>query len=210
MRTEEARNCAKELEHVIQQTLSSNHDLSNRVRSLETTHGLASEYGSMKSRGQECTLDDNISTRSHIYGMASQLPITRTMSFSYTFEKDLQTSPVYSRTNRKHSMLSLPSSAARTTGWSVFSGISLSEVSNLSVFALPISVYELYNKQAYTNDLQRPPVDARAGKSKRPDSEITQAVKVVILGKTKQDLPQAANFVTFKRAVNIDSYRSVD
>ncbi|MCJ1284042.1 guanine nucleotide-binding protein subunit alpha [Xylographa opegraphella] len=107
------------------------------------------------------------------------------MSFSYTFEKDLQASPVYSRANKKHSSLSLPSSGARTTGWSVLSGISLSEVSNLSVFALPIFVNELYNHQVYANDLQRLLADGTAGNSSGPGSEIFPTFQILILGPTQ-------------------------
>ncbi|MCJ1380047.1 guanine nucleotide-binding protein subunit alpha [Xylographa soralifera] len=204
VRTEEARDCAKELHNIVQQALSSNHDLLNRVRSLEPRHGLVSKYGSMKSRNQQYILDDNVTAKSHTYEKASRLPITLTMSSSYTFKEDLHRSPVYSRANEKNFTLSLPSSATRTTGWSVFSGISLSEVSNLAVFALPISAYEFYNNQAYT--LQRPIVEGKAGNSKYSDSKITHRFKVLILGKTRAEPSSSCKVFVSKRAVGVNSH----
>ena len=162
----------------------------------------------MKSGDQEYISDDNVTTRSHIHGRASQLPIAQTTSFCYTFETDLQTSPVYSRANRKYSTLSLPSSVARTTGWSVFSGISLSEVSNLSVFALPIFVYELYNNQSYTDCSQTPLVDGKAGNFKGPDSKSSQTLKVLILGKTRAEPTSSYNILNSKRAASINPLSS--
>ncbi|MCJ1236248.1 hypothetical protein MMC14_004226 [Varicellaria rhodocarpa] len=67
----------------------------------------------------------------------------------FTFDKDLQSSRVYVRTRFRHSQLSLATSAIRSIGWSIFSELSLSDISNLSVLSLPISPCEIWNGQYY-------------------------------------------------------------
>ncbi|KAK3987467.1 hypothetical protein QBC44DRAFT_400099 [Cladorrhinum sp. PSN332] len=68
-----------------------------------------------------------------------------------TFESDLELSRVYRRAlNDRNSMdFSMHSSGARTHGWSIFSGLSLSEISALSVIALPIFAADISNSHHY-------------------------------------------------------------
>ncbi|KAL8685797.1 MAG: hypothetical protein Q9218_007538 [Villophora microphyllina] len=60
------------------------------------------------------------------------------------FERALQGTRVYRRLAYRRSDLSLPSSAGRSRGWSFLSDVSLSEVTEVSVISLPLSVAELY------------------------------------------------------------------
>lgn len=68
----------------------------------------------------------------------------------FTFEEDLQVSRVYNKAIHRHSSSSLTSTALYITAMSVFSKLSLSEVSNISFFALPIYAVDLSNSQHYT------------------------------------------------------------
>lgn len=65
------------------------------------------------------------------------------------FQVDLGTSRVYRRTESYESDVSFTSSAIRTHAWSIFSGLSLSQVSMISAIALPLSLDEIYNQEGY-------------------------------------------------------------
>ena len=66
-------------------------------------------------------------------------------------ELELHTSWVYSRPTHRHSISSFPSNINSTTGMSFLSTISLAQVSNISVFELPIFYHEIWNPQFYNN-----------------------------------------------------------
>lgn len=65
------------------------------------------------------------------------------------FEQDLETSRVYRRATRMSLDLSVRSSVAQTHAWSMFSGLSLGQISNLSVLALPLYADDITNAQHY-------------------------------------------------------------
>ena len=70
---------------------------------------------------------------------------------SFSFEEELNGSRVYTR-NRprlRYSVLTLPSTKSSSTSWSFFSGLSLSDISTVSVVGLLISPAELYNWRRY-------------------------------------------------------------
>ena len=71
------------------------------------------------------------------------------VSFKRSFDKDLQTSRPYIRASKNRVSLSATSSAKNTIGWSCLSGLSLSDISQISVFNLPISPCDLSNGQHY-------------------------------------------------------------
>ena len=74
-------------------------------------------------------------------------------AYGYSFDKALQTSRVYSRAAQRPTG-SLSSASDYSLGWSFFSSLSLSRVSNLSVLGLLVSKDELYNKQMYSSESQ--------------------------------------------------------
>ena len=65
------------------------------------------------------------------------------------FEDDLGKSRVYKRTERYESDVSFTTSVVRDHAWSVFSGISLSEISLISAIALPLHLDEVSNQEWY-------------------------------------------------------------
>lgn len=69
--------------------------------------------------------------------------------FIMSFEKDLKTSGPYRRAKRETMDFSFRSSVARTHAWSVYSGTNLSQISKLSVLALPIYPKDLVNSEHY-------------------------------------------------------------
>jgi hypothetical protein len=68
----------------------------------------------------------------------------------YTFEEDLQHSWVYQRSVIRGSVaFSIGASTQGTQSWSVLSGLSLSAVSNIAVYALPVYESDLKNSDLY-------------------------------------------------------------
>lgn len=66
-----------------------------------------------------------------------------------SFEIYLKTSRVYRRAKRHSMDYSFRSSIVRPGSWSVFSGLSLNDISVISVIALPITADDLTNPQHY-------------------------------------------------------------
>ena len=65
------------------------------------------------------------------------------------FQKDLQSSRVYRRALKNVDQMTLISGATRATPWSILSGLSMADVSAVSVIALPIFSSEIINSQQY-------------------------------------------------------------
>lgn len=80
----------------------------------------------------------------------SSSPVGRqVIRFNPTLESELYASRVYSRNTHRHSVSSLFSTENSATGLSFLSGLSLAQISNLSVLSLPIFCHELWNPQQY-------------------------------------------------------------
>jgi hypothetical protein len=77
---------------------------------------------------------------------SNSFPVT---PFQFSFEVDLSTSRVYNRTYLYEPDASFTSSAVRAHAWSIFSGLSLSEVSMISAIALPLYSHDISNSQWY-------------------------------------------------------------
>ena len=73
----------------------------------------------------------------------------RILQFDPDLESKLHVSRVYIPTEHRHSMSSLTSTNDSAAGLSFLSGISLAQISSISVISLPIFSYELWNPQQY-------------------------------------------------------------
>lgn len=80
---------------------------------------------------------------------SSILKPPRMEQFDSEVELQLRKSRVYMRAANKHSLSSLLSTSRSTPGYSFFSGLSLSQVSNISMIMLPIKYEEIWNSQHY-------------------------------------------------------------
>jgi hypothetical protein len=70
--------------------------------------------------------------------------------FGFLFEEELNGTWVYQRAARKmDGSSSIISSAGRTASWSMLTGLSLSDISNIAVLALPIYAEEISNRELY-------------------------------------------------------------
>ncbi|KAJ0107714.1 hypothetical protein J7T55_010321 [Diaporthe amygdali] len=94
----------------------------------------------------------SIASREHRSGALSGISLiaqnTR-FSLRFSFDRDLETSRVYNNANKRDSMASTSSTALHATALSMFSKLSLSQLSNISFYALPIYSNDLSNSQCY-------------------------------------------------------------
>lgn len=95
--------------------------------------------------------DDAMTTRSEIQKASKHQTVTETKSFTFTFDHALENSRVYMRNTlrRLNSSSSLPFSTGQSLTWSFLSGVSLTDVTNVSVLSLPLSVKDLWNSNYY-------------------------------------------------------------
>jgi hypothetical protein len=154
----EAERSRQTLQNLVEKLLMSNQDLSLRLRSIEDKFESRSIMTACFRNG---TMDELAEGESETgndvppevnptlwFSMLAQNPAEDTSRND--FQVDLGTSRVYKRTELYQSDVSFTSSVARTHAWSIFSGLSLSEVSMISAIALPLYLDEISNRQWYT------------------------------------------------------------
>lgn len=133
----------RNLTSLVQEVLKANVNMAARLKNLERMHpALAASV---------CT-SQNDNARSE--GTDSRA-VSRRTYYRFTFEEELETSPVYKRAGLNHIRYSISSTSSY--GPSCLSGLSLSDVSNVSAIALPISPMELWNHQRYRSKIAGTP-----------------------------------------------------
>lgn len=128
----------RNLTSLVQEVLRTNVNMASRLKNLEKMHpALAHSLNTSQNDtpGSEGTESRAVSRRTY---------------YNFTFEEELETSPVYQRAGLKQIRLS--KSSTTSGGPSCLSGLSLSDVSNVSAIALPISSQELWNHHRYRSD----------------------------------------------------------
>jgi hypothetical protein len=155
----EAEQSQQSLLILVQQLVESNVEISRRLKTLETTfetesilttcfrNGNSVETGESEEATTDQPLEISQRTTSMILDNSSTgLP---SIVFHSAFENDLNDSRVYKRTQPYECDVSFTSSTVRSHSWSVFSGLSLSQISSISVIALPVYSHEISNKEWY-------------------------------------------------------------
>ena len=160
----QAQSSASQLTTLVQQILENNLDMSRRMANLEMqTLGQARSSAPTLTALSMTRDDASISTRRvakndkkhrltplRSGGNASAVSTaTKSLEFGFTFDQDLHNSRPYVRAMRKSLVWSAASSTLHTIGWSCMSGVSLADVSAISVIRLPVSPQELWNGQQY-------------------------------------------------------------
>lgn len=150
---------------VVERLVETNTDISQRLHILESRLAM---LGQNVTEGPDSTaiaqgpmsyghalMGINASTPSSaasIRTITSYMSIASNRSatiYHLTFEKVLFKTRVYKNAlrNGSRSTISLP--GHRGSSWSILSGISLAEISNISILSLPLSASELFNPQWY-------------------------------------------------------------
>ena len=123
---------------LVQEVLKTNVNMAARLKNLERMHPALA--GSIYTSQNENARSEGTDSRA----------VSRTTYYRFTFEEELETSPVYKRAGLNHIRFS--QSSTSSYGPSCLSGLSLSEVSNVSAIALPIYPMELWNHHRYRTD----------------------------------------------------------
>ena len=159
----EAQASVIELATNVALILESNQDLSRRMARLEQQNFRVPpstaptitrrDATPAPSLAEPNTIDDTESIMT-IRGPVTDAQTTRSsnqgQTFGYSFDQDLNASRPYTRATQKHRAWSTTSSEIHTMGWSCLSGVSLAEVSHISVINLPFCPQDLWNGQRYS------------------------------------------------------------
>ena len=138
-------NLATTVEHILQ----ASEDVSSRLARIETMFAVPTGYSASTQRAPIDNESDNTQLQ-----VSTEEPLNsdlnrRLLQFDPNLGSELDASRVYMRTKHRHSMSSLISTYDSVAGLSFLSGISLAQISSISVISLPIFSYELWNSQQY-------------------------------------------------------------
>ncbi|KAM7215680.1 hypothetical protein V8F06_008971 [Rhypophila decipiens] len=163
IRAEQSRT---DLANNVNQLLESSKDVARRLMTLEDTfdarsmiskrstvaasvkHGHAEADQTTIFSNRLSSIDENISQPTTPPSTVPGSEYTRASDFD--FEQDLEVSLAYRRVQRESMDLSFRSSVAWSNGISTFSGLTLGDISIMSVIALPICAAEISNAHHYT------------------------------------------------------------
>lgn len=149
--SDEAQTAVGHLQDLIQQTLRNDEDISRRLANLETRNDItASNAISAAPSVIEENRDVSTGKRQSQFDREDfEASVTRNTVVEFSFESMLQKSRPYTRGLLRNSRYSRTSSVAPSMGWSFFSGMSLADISSISVVSLPIWKSELWNGSRY-------------------------------------------------------------
>jgi hypothetical protein len=146
----EASRSLENLRLLVDQVLLTNQELRNRMKAFEDVcyarSTTVNRLGSLHLQSQKD--DESITT---IRQPNKRVSILESIKARFAFEEDLKTSRVYNRAAlREGCDYSFISSAVRTNAWSILSGLSLADISKISVLSLPIFLADITNNEHYS------------------------------------------------------------
>lgn len=143
---------------LVEELLTANPDLLSRLRSSEYARSTAESVAELADDGTSTIIPGDVHGPAHGESISFPVPVdgeleslsngTSSTAFTVDIEMSLQASRVYRRAQRQRVRSSVAFDG-QTIGSSFLSGISLSEISNLTVIALPIKIDEITNSQHY-------------------------------------------------------------
>ncbi|KAL8975222.1 MAG: hypothetical protein Q9197_000525 [Variospora fuerteventurae] len=150
---EEAQQSIDALTGLVHDVLATNQDICRRLE--QTDHQLKHQSAPSALETLDCMGDTpKPETDRNTWSSDVTRVARRASEYDSSFEQDLRQSRVYTRISRNiersdPDMLSLPSSTRRSIGYSFLSGMSLADVSDISLISLPIPIQSLSNRQRY-------------------------------------------------------------
>lgn len=157
---EEAESAMVRLCNLVEQVLAKNEEMSLRLRNIDDAVANQQKDLSKLKGDAVSTVSSDLTVTPPLdpfddTGNAGDqqrhVPTrSRTTHFNSAFEEDLLASRVYRKPLFSQSGESLATSAARSTASSVLSALSLTDVSNISILAVPIYSHEISNSARYT------------------------------------------------------------
>ncbi|KAF2125096.1 hypothetical protein P153DRAFT_360706 [Dothidotthia symphoricarpi CBS 119687] len=152
----EASQSQASLALTMEQLVQTNRELCRRLRNLEDRFD-ATSVVTEKFRGSNTLLQgDDETIRAVQPSTSKHVSILEAVKIHFAFDDDLQSSRVYQMTRSSVCDHSFVSSAVRTNAWSIFSGLSLADISIISVVALPLYSGDINNHEHYSfGDIER-------------------------------------------------------
>ena len=168
----------------VDQLLVKSQDLSRRMMDLEVSFDAQTITASKKKNRSSASIisaADTASATSPLLPLVSTATPTDTpllptasqvqLSVARAFEDDLKTSRPYRRAKRQSMDFSFCSSVPQSHAWSALSGLSLSNISVMSVVALPVYADEITNSARYAFAGGLLPIPDSSPQEKEPAQE---------------------------------------
>ncbi|KAI4174176.1 MAG: hypothetical protein LQ343_002511 [Gyalolechia ehrenbergii] len=161
---EEAQLSIQSLTDTVRDLLAQNQKICRRLERSDVSIQLKHQSAPSALESASCTNDDTSTLRPNRNSCGQNdvtIAVEGRPDYAFSFEQDLRQSRVYTRVSRTIARrsdpdpLSLPSSASCSIGSSIFSGLSLADVSNISLVSLPIAAHYLSNGQRYREPLTK-------------------------------------------------------
>jgi hypothetical protein len=140
----------------MEQVLNDNIELKQKLNQLEDRFDARSTFTrevtdwmvakAKDSKSETSTIRDTDKAKNIPYSMT---PFDLAVDFSFTFDKILEQSRVYRMNQGTECDRSFYTSDALSRTWSIFSGISLANISVISVIAMPLTALDLANGRYY-------------------------------------------------------------
>ena len=152
---EESHLSVCRLERTLSEVLQKDPDLARRISNIDfnfdSSHYAPSDNRSTSDISESAELPTGSHGITTSEKSSSDSPGGPPFGLDYAVERSLASSFVYLRADGRMltSVLSSNSSAGSGCGWSFLSGISLAQVSNLSVLSLPVSWHGLWRPEQY-------------------------------------------------------------
>jgi hypothetical protein len=144
----EARRNHRDLISLTSSLLRSNIELSQRIAHLEDCYDTSETIRTTSVATTNVSRLPSVTTKFYqAYRSATRSPFGSTYAFE--FERDLESSRVYRKMTRNTTDASFRSSVVQSHAWTALSDVSLSDISVISVVALPISLEDLSNIYRY-------------------------------------------------------------
>ncbi|KAL9572362.1 hypothetical protein ACKAV7_003563 [Fusarium commune] len=146
-----AKEHQEQLSNNVKVLLDSNNALSHRLMNIEDALDAQTIISRrMSILSLTASPSQNTSQQSTAESPATSISTDTSLAISkFDFEDDLESSRVYRRALRETMDYSFRSSIARSHNWSVFSGLSLGDISIMSVIALPVYQDDITNAEHY-------------------------------------------------------------
>ena len=134
---------------LVEQVLAQNQEMNLRLRNID--NAVMSQVGSTELEGgRDASITSSGKATPPRGPPKDVLGGVQRNNLGFAFEEDLLASRVYRKPLFSESGDSLVTSAARTTAWSILSALSLTDVSNISMLAVPIYAHEISNNNRYS------------------------------------------------------------
>lgn len=163
----EASRSQDHLTTMVEQVLETNRALCKRMKNLEDTFDARSTLTRPTDNVSSLSYQSEETVRGNRWRLTTS-QISSTLDWQttrFSFDSDLQSSRVYRMARSEECDRSFDSSIVRTHAWSVFSGLSLADISVLAVIALPLCSNDIKTPGQYTFGLPesyRPPSGGRS------------------------------------------------